>query len=145
VSQWVVLLVCVLIGAVVSGVLVPRLRLRAQRNLYGATVFDASLRSIGPPGAPVGRAWGRIAGAVVDPDRTLRWRGQVVGVVASVGATPRRPRISEALWINSWMEVWTVVLRDGSRLELALDRRDRARLDPLRDPDDPQDESAART
>jgi len=107
---------------------VPRWRLRAQRSLYGPEVFDSSMRSVGPSGAPVSRAWGRISGTVLHSDGRLQWRGRDLGVVQEVGADPRRPRVVESFWINPWMDVWSVRLREGWVLEIAVEHRDRNRF-----------------
>ena len=104
----------------VIGLLVPRLRRRAQRGLYGEDVFDASIRSLGPSPHGLSQAWGGAAGAVVNDEGDLHWRGAVLVGGRLESFEPRKPQSGELVWLDPWAQVWTVAFSDGSRVELAV-------------------------
>lgn len=134
-SHW-LLIVIALVGGAVVGLVVPRLRRRAQRGLHGDDVFEASLKSLAPSPHGLSRAWGNSAGAVITDTGDLRWRGRVLsgGRLADVAA--RKPQGRELAWLDPWTEVWTVVFEDGTRVEIAVAPGDAHFLRPWQEPSD---------
>ena len=90
---WTVIAMAILGTAI--GLLVPRLRRRAQRGLYGEGVFDANLRSSGPSPHGLSQAWGGAAGAVISDEGDLRWRGVVLVGGRLENPEPRKPHGGE--------------------------------------------------
>ncbi|WP_432526068.1 hypothetical protein [Kineococcus mangrovi] len=121
------------LGAV-TGILVPRLRRRAQRDLYGEGVFDMNVCSLGPSQHGLSQAWGSAAGAVISDEGDLRWRGTVLAEGRLQSPEPRQPHGRELVWLDPWAQVWTVIFNDGSRVELAVAPGDAHHLGPWQQP-----------
>lgn len=131
---WIWTAVAMAVLGTLIGLLVPRLRRRTQRGIYGEGVFDANIRSLGPSPYGLSQAWGGAAGAVISDEGNLRWRGAVLVGGRLEGPELRKPQKGELVWLDPWAQVWTVAFNDGSRLELAVVPGDASHLGPWQQP-----------